>query len=226
MVYKIGISEIDLEAPPGTSILLSGDLFSGKDVFSRQFVVEGLNTGEACIIISTNEAVEKILDDLGNAELQNLSIIDCISSRFGATVELPFSDQIRYVESPVDLSMMMVATNEFLELYSRHKNIKNVRIVLDSLSTLLMYSDLRTIFRFLHVLTTRVKAVGGVCLIVMEEGAHDEIEEKALQQLTQAIIKMIEGKIQIKGFKNTQFDYEIQDGQIVVGGLDNTKKSL
>lgn len=215
MTYSIGIKNITQEIPPGTNVLVLGDLFSGKEILYRQFLVEGLREDEACILISTNETAERILSNLEGINLENLAIIDCVSSRFGTTVELPFSGHIRYVESPVDLTMMMVAATEFLEFFSQ-KNIKKIRLIIDSISTLLMYSDIKTIFRFLHVLTTRVKAVGGVCLLVMEEGAHDVIEINTIQQLTQAVIKMSDGIIQIKGFTNIQFDYEIQNDQIVV----------
>ncbi|AXV38397.1 MAG: hypothetical protein CIT01_09375 [Methanobacterium sp. BRmetb2] len=216
MAYNMGIPKISSDIPPGTNILISGDLFSGKDVFSKKFVTEGLSDGEACIYISTNESAEKILDDLTGLNLENLSIIDCVSSRFGATVELPFSEQIRYVESPVDLTMMMVATNEFMDLYTNNRNIRKIRIVLDSISTLLMYSSLRTIFKFLHVLTTRVKTVGAVCLVLMEEGAHDEIEIKTIQQLMHGLISLNGGDLTIKGFTNLQMKYKIEDGDIII----------
>ncbi|MGC9516275.1 MAG: RAD55 family ATPase [Methanomicrobiales archaeon] len=216
MVYSLGFPAITSKIPPGTNILLSGDLFSGKDIFSKKFITEGLEDGEACIYISTNESAEKILDDLQGSKLENFSIIDCVSSRFGATVELPFSEQIRYVESPVDLTMMMVATNEFLDLYNKQKNIKKIRIVLDSISTLLMYSSLRTIFKFLHVLTTRVKTSGAICMVLMEEGAHDEIEVKTIQQLMHGLINLNGNELKIKGFTNLEMKYSIKNGDIII----------
>lgn len=216
MSYNIGIRKISDEIPDGTNILITGDLFSGKDLFSKKFIMEGLANGEACIYISTNESAEKILDDLKGSKLENFSIIDSVSSRFGATVELPFSEQIRYVESPVDLTMMMVATNEFIDLYKNQRNISKIRIVLDSISTLLMYSSLRTIFKFLHVLTTRVKAEGAVSLVLMEEGAHDEIEIKTIQQLMHGIITLNGQELTIKGFTNLKVKYKLENGEILI----------
>jgi len=216
MSYNIGIKNISEEIPDGTNVLISGDLFSGKDIFSKQFIMEGLDEGEACIYISTNESAEKILDDLAGSKLENFSIIDSVSSRFGATVELPFSEQIRYVESPVDLTMMMVATNEFMDLYTNQRNIRKIRIVLDSISTLLMYSSLRTIFKFLHVLTTRIKAAGAVSLVLMEEGAHDEIEIKTIQQLMHGIITLNGRELTIKGFTNLRVQYKLENGEIII----------
>lgn len=224
MSYTFGIPEISPEIPPGTNILIIGDLFSGKDIFSKKFVIDGLNNNEACIFISTNETVDKILTDLKDSPLDNLGIINCISIQSGVSVEIPFQDQIYYVDSPADLTMIMAAINELLDLFRITKKINKIRIILDSTSTLLMYSNLRTIFKFLHVLTNTIKSTDAISLIVMEEGAHEKIEIKAIQQLTQSIIKMEEGKIQIKGLTNLQFEYKIQNNHIILPNIDDTGK--
>ncbi len=216
MDYSLGITDLPWKIPPSTNIVLSGDIFSGKDVLSRFFIKEGLNNDEACILVSTNDTAEKIVENLDGVRLDNLGIIDCVSSRFGAKIELPFLEQIRYIENPMDLTMIMVALTEFMDLFILHKNIKRVRVVIDSVSTLLMYSNLRTVFKFLHVLTTRVRSSGGVCVFLMEEFAHDDIEVRTIQQLAQGLIKMADNKIIIKGFMNEQMDYELQDDQILI----------
>ena len=210
MDYSLGVEGLMWGIPPGTNMLLSGDLFSGKDLLSRDFLREGLSNDEACILISTNETAE----NLEGTKLDNLCIIDSVSSRFGATVEHPFFEQIRYIESPMDLTMIMVALNDFIDLLHQHKNIKRIRIVLDSVSTLLMYSNLRTVFKFLHVLTTRIRSVGGICMMLMEERAHDDIEIRTVQQLAQGLIMMENNTIQIKGFKNAQVNYELIEDKI------------
>jgi KaiC/GvpD/RAD55 family RecA-like ATPase len=171
-----------------TNIVLSGDLFSGRDIMSHFFIKAGLQNDEACILVSTNDTAEKIVENLEGIKLDNFSIIDCVSSRFGATIELPFFEQIRYIENPMDLTMIMVALNEFMDLFILHKNIKRVRVVIDSVSTLLMYSNLRTVFKFLYVLTTLVKSTEGLCVLLKEELAHDDIEVRTIQQLAQALI--------------------------------------
>jgi KaiC/GvpD/RAD55 family RecA-like ATPase len=216
MDYSMGITNLPWEIPPSTNIILSGDLFSGKDIMSRFFIKEGLKNDEACILVSTNDTAEKIVENLEGFKLDNFSIIDCVSSRFGATIELPFFEQIRYIENPMDLTMIMVALNEFMDLFILHKNIKRIRVVIDSVSTLLMYSNLRTVFKFLHVLTTRVKSFGGVCVLLMEEMAHDDIEVRTIQQLSQGLIRMTNNIIQIKGFMNAQLAYELQEDQILL----------
>lgn len=216
MSYKLGIPKIRAEVPSGTSMLLLGDLFSGKDIFSKQFVSEGLKNGEACILISTNETVGKVLDDLGDVELENLCIINCIPNRFRTSNHTPTPKQVRYADSPADLTMIMTFTMEFLDLFSVNKEIKNIRVILDSVSTLLMYSNLKTVFKFLHVFTNTLIANNCICLLTMEEGAHDEIEIKAIQQLNQAVIRMSDGKIQMKGFAQFESEYEVVDDEIIL----------
>lgn len=216
MDYSIGISNLKWLIPSGTNIILSGDLFSGKDLFYKYFIEKGLKEGEACILVSTNDTAQKILENFDGIKMDNLCIIDCVSSRFGATVEMPFFEQIRYIESPMDLTMIMVALNEFIDNISREKNIKKLRIVFDSVSTLLMYSNLRTVFKFLHVVSTRVKSGGGVCLLLIEEQAHDDMEIKTIQQISQGIINMDSNEIIIRGFKTDRVRYEIVNQHIQI----------
>ncbi|GAB6056183.1 hypothetical protein JCM15415_14990 [Methanobacterium movens] len=216
MDYSIGISNLKWLIPSGTNIILSGDLFSGKDLFYKYFIEKGLEEGEACILVSTNETAQKILENFDGIKMDNLCIIDCVSSRFGATVEMPFFEQIRYIESPMDLTMIMVALNEFIDNVSREKNIKKLRIVFDSVSTLLMYSNLRTVFKFLHVVSTRVRSGGGVSLLLIEEQAHDDMEIKTIQQISQGIINMDSNEIIIRGFKTDRVRYEIVNQHIQI----------
>ncbi|MCK9152479.1 RAD55 family ATPase [Methanobacterium alcaliphilum] len=216
MDYLLGVAGLPWEIPPGSNILLSGDLFSGKEFLSRDFIIEGLKNDEACILISTNETAEKIVENLGKVNLDNLCIVDCVSSKFGSTIEQPFSEQIRYVESPMDLTMIMVALNDFLNVLSNERKIKKIRIVLDSVSTLLMYSNLRTVFKFLHILTTRIRSTGGSNIMLMEERAHDDIEIRTVRQLAQGIINMETNTIQIKGFKTAQAQYELNENKIII----------
>jgi hypothetical protein len=58
-----------------------------------------------------------------------------------------------------------------------------------SLSTLLMYSDLQTVFRFLHVFTGRVQSVDGLGLFAIDDSAHDEQTMNTLKQLFDGIVR-------------------------------------
>jgi len=61
-------------------------------------------------------------------------------------------------------------------------------VLVDSLTTLLLYSNLQTVFRFLHVFTSRVESVDGLGLYTIESTAHDAQALSTLDQLFDATI--------------------------------------
>lgn len=67
-----------------------------------------------------------------------------------------------------------------------------VRLCIDSLSTLLMYSSLQVIFRFIHLLNGRIQAAGGLSIGVVDEGMHDEKTMASLRQLYRAALELKE----------------------------------
>lgn len=217
MNYQFGNPDMELEVPPGTNLLLLGDLFSGKDILCKEFAREALNNGEACIFVSTNDPVEENLEAFKDCDLEFLGVINCISSRSDLAQDFPFADQIHFVDSPTELATIMAYINEFLDLFTG-KNVPGIRIVLDSVSTLLMYSNLKTIFKFLHVLTNNVKSINAVFLMTLEEGIHEKIEISSLQRLNQGFIMMSEGRLEFSGVSKKKFEYETQDNHIIITG--------
>jgi KaiC/GvpD/RAD55 family RecA-like ATPase len=207
----------DMEVAPGTNLLLLGDLFSGKDIFSKDFIKEGLENGEACIFVSTNDPIQDTLEEFKDYDIELLGMINCISSRSDLANDYPHVDQIRFVASPTELASIMAYINEFLDIL-RGREVPGIRIVFDSVSTLLMYSNLKTIYKFLHVLTNTVKSQNAVLLMTMEEGVHDRIEISSLERLSQGLITMAQGQIVFNGFSRRKFDYETEDDRIVITG--------
>jgi hypothetical protein len=55
-----------------------------------------------------------------------------------------------------------------------------------------MYSDLQTVFRFLHVFTGRVQSVDGLGLFSIDSTAHDDQAMNTLKQLFDGIIEVPE----------------------------------
>lgn len=206
-----------IEVPPGTNLMLLGDLFSGKDILCKEFIREGLKNGEACIFVSTNDPIQETVEEFSDYDLEYLGMVNCISSRRDLAPDFAYINQVRFVSSPTELATIMAFINEFLDIL-REKNVTRIRIVLDSVSTLLMYSNLKTIFKFLHVLTNTVKKRNGILLLTMEEGVHDKIEISSLQRLSQGLITMTGGEMEFNGFSRKKFHYEVQDNSIVITG--------
>jgi hypothetical protein len=78
--------------------------------------------------------------------------------------------------------------SEVLEEFYQTRGIDHNRVMLHSLSTLLMYSDLQTVFRFLHVFTGRVQSIDGFGLFSIDSTAHDDQTMNTLKQLFDGII--------------------------------------
>ncbi|AUB60002.1 hypothetical protein BK009_04490 [Methanobacterium subterraneum] len=217
MNYKFGYPDMGIEVPPGTNLMLLGDLFSGKDILSKEFIREGLKNGEACIFVSTSDPILETVEEFSDNDLEYLGMVNCISSRTDLAPDFAYINQVRFVSSPTELATIMAFINEFLDIF-RDKDVKKIRIVFDSVSTLLMYSNLKTLYKFLHVLTNTVKSRNAVLLLTMEEGVHDKIEISSLQRLSQGLITMAEGEIQFNGFSRKKFQYETQDNRIILNG--------
>jgi hypothetical protein len=66
-------------------------------------------------------------------------------------------------------------------------------VLLYSLSTLLMYSNLQTVFRFLHVFTGRIQSADALGVYVIDSTAHDDQTMNTLKQLFDGVIDVEEG---------------------------------
>jgi KaiC/GvpD/RAD55 family RecA-like ATPase len=178
------IKGADLDVPPGSNILVMGDIFSGKDVLARSFLREGLKQKETCIMVTLNDTADKILEDMDVSEGESLYIVDCISSRFGPT-SLP-SENVFFIDNPMNLAHIMVMVEDLIERGGEG----GVRLVIDSVSTLIMYSQIRVVFKFLHMLTAKVRSTGAVGLMLLEDNVHDEMEVRTIQPLFNGTIHL------------------------------------
>ena len=182
--YRLGIGGEEL--PAGTSVMVIGPPMSGKESLLNSIVAEGLASGDAVIIITTQETGESVAGRFQGAE--KLRIIDCMSRPLG--LDAADTPHIKRVSGPMDLTGMGVRVSQFLEEFKG----SNVRLCVVSLSTLLMYSSLQAVFRFMHVLAGRVSVAGALCACAVEEGMHDPQTVSTLKQLFGAVIEIkIEG---------------------------------
>ena len=183
---------LDGEVRPGTNILVSGPPLSGKRSVCLDVLAAGTDAGNGAIVVSTNDEARRILDTLderasGGADAERpVAVIDCKKDAVGTT---PLNDdQVAHVGTPADLTGIGIHFSEFLqEFYSDH-GVERNRVLVHSLSTLLMYSDLQTVFRFLHVFTGRVQSVDGLGLYTIDATAHDDQTMNTLRQLFDGIV--------------------------------------
>ena len=226
--YYLGIPKLD-KVQGGLNIMLIGPPMCGKDIFVNNIVHAGLTNGEGIILVSTREHGEGVLKWFEQSELdiekdrERFGIVDCVSRTLG--MDVSDTQNIKGASSPVDLTGIGVKIGQFFEQFYMRARIQKTRLIINSLSTMLMYSNLQTIFRFLHVFTGRIKVADAVGVYVIESGMHDEQTIATLKQLVDGMIEIKEegAKFFIRtvglGSKLTEWlEYEIEGANIVIKG--------
>ncbi len=194
--YTFGIQELDNAIEgirKGSNILLIGPPMSGKEVILYNIMYNGAAKNDnAVITVTTRESATHILDWFKENNLalplSRIGIVDCVTKTLsGAAVE---NENIKIASSPVDLTGIGVKISQFFEEFFMKKNIQKTQLHINSLSTILMYSNIQTVFRFLHVFTGRIKSAGALGIYVIESGMHDEKSIATLKQLFDGMIEV------------------------------------
>lgn len=229
--YSIGIKVFDdaFEAIKNCSnIILIGPPMNGKETIMNDIIYQGLKAGGSAVIVNTKETGENMIDWFNynhpDIPLESLGIVDCITKTMGVpTIDIA---NIKRASSPADLTDIGVKISQFLEYFRIKKNMQKTTLCINSLSTILMYSNIQTVFRFLHVFTNRVKAAGAIGIYVVEDGMHDEQAITTLKQLCDGMIEVkFENNvnlIRIVGIfpKPTPwFEYEIDKAKLIISNV-------
>jgi hypothetical protein len=97
------------------------------------------------------------------------------------------------VENPADLTTLGIEISElFSTMTSESAGADSTVVCFDSLTTLLQYADLRNAFRFLHVVTGRIKAAGAVGHYHLDPEAHDNQTVATIKGLFDAVVQIDE----------------------------------
>jgi len=194
--YTFGIKELDDAIggiKKGSNIMLIGPPMSQKDVILYNIMYHGTAINEnAVITITTHESATHIIEWFKENKLalpmSRIGIIDCITKSMGG--DISETESIKTASSPVDLTGIGVRISQFFEDFLIKKNIPKIQLHINSLSAILMYSNIQTVFRFMHVFTGRIKTNGGLGIFVMDSGMHDDHTIATLKQLFDGIIEI------------------------------------
>ncbi len=227
--YTLGIKELDDATggiKKGSNIMLIGPPMSGKEAILSHVAYHGAAKNEnAVITVTTRESAANILELFQQNKLtlpmSRIGIVDCVTKTLGGTaVE---TDNIKIASSPVDLTGIGVKISQFFEEFFMKKNIRKIQLHINSLSTILMYSNIQTVFRFLHVFTGRIKSAGALGIYVIESGMHDEQAIATLKQLFDGMIeiksendKNLLRAVGLSSKPTPWFEYEIQGANVKI----------
>lgn len=192
-MYELGSEFNNVSIESGTNVLVAGPPLSGIRKLAFEALAHGARNGEGAVIITTRDSADRVRTDfeaLVPESSVHLGIVDCVTQHQGRSAT--DSDVVKYASSPMDMTGIGIKFSEFVEEFYTERGVRKNRITMDSLSTLLMYSDLQTVFRFMHVLTSRITEADAIGIHVLESTAHEPEEINTLKQLFDGIVEVSE----------------------------------
>lgn len=210
--------------------MITGAPLCGKKALGMKILSCGLETEEGVIYISTSQTAEEIRSYWLNYGLKScweekgqVKFVDCYSKMIG--VQCGDTSSIRRIPSALDFTKLTVTVAELCSNYLLKKI--SARLILDSLSSLLIYSSPRTVMRFLHIFTGKLRRQNVLSFFLVEEGTHDEATFNLLKTYSNGVIKMNERAktIQLTGFvrnKRKSISYEVTEKNVILKELQQT----
>jgi len=197
---------------PGTNLLVSGPSIPEKSDFVDSVISEGTSSDDGIIYVTTKTSADGILGKYENYDKDRFSVVDCVSKKQGVG-EIQETQTVRFASSPEDMTGIGIEVSNLLDRFWGELGIERSRACLESVSTLLMYSDLETVFRFLHVFTGRIRSVDGLGVFVIESDMHEEKDYSTLQQLFDGTVEFDDdGRFRVAGSPEASTDWmEFED---------------
>jgi KaiC/GvpD/RAD55 family RecA-like ATPase len=181
--------------PAGTTLLVAGPAMTGKEPLVMSLLKDGARSGEGAVVVSTNDKagdiVAKFREDVPEIGESQLGVVDCRGD--GSEGGRPSGAYVHHVSSPGDLTGIGIGITKALE--GLHKSgYEGGRLALVSLSTMLTYTDKKTVFKFCHVLSSRLDAADYVGVFTIDTGAHDEQTIQVIKQAFDGLVEVREGQ--------------------------------
>ncbi len=204
MLAKTGIDRLDELLKGGiplkSNVLIYAPPFIGKEIILKRFALSGLENGERIIFVLTDTSFSDMRKDMrkldANYEKYEKDGMVKYIDVYSQSVELKESDEaVTFIDSPVNRERIASSI-----IQAQRENAGSSRIIFDSLSTLIVYSDAKAVFRFLQVLSGISKRMGATSLFSMTRGMHEEIEVQTIKHLMDGVIEMREegGRMQLR----------------------------
>lgn len=179
------------DLPAGTNVLVTGPAMTGKKSLAIQLLAAGHEEGDGILCVTTKDNAASLLDEfeaqIPSLDRDRVGIVNCSGSDAQETIEAISTES---VSSPGDLTGISIGTAKLLQQF-RDRDVSTVRHGLVSLSTLLQYLELDTVFKFLHVYTARIEDTGGLGIFTLESGAHDP-------QIVNTIVSEFDGALELR----------------------------
>ena len=236
--YETGIPAIDGEyggLRAATNILLLAPPLSYAELLACR--IASPQPGEWAVAISTDERASDVIGSFRRfgAARGRIGIIDAVTKSSVPT--LRDTARAKFVTSPLDLTSMGIKFSRMVEDMWKEGVMADppgpmpppIRLCFNSVSTVLMYARLEVTFKFLHVITNRVKKLEGIGIYVLNSESFDEQTVSTIKQLMNMVVEVRtdDGRqaverdfrvIGIHGRTTPWIRYFYEDGNLTVEG--------
>lgn len=173
----------------GENVVVSGPPMAGKSAFVADVLAAASRDDRDGLLVTSTRSPGRLLSQRPAGD-GRIGVVDCTPGETGAAGE-----RVTTVGSPGDLTGLSMPISEFIE------GVERPVLALDSLSTLLMYAERSAVFKFLSVLTTQVRANGGLGLFTFDAESHDERALRTFEQLFdgRVALRRDEGDVGVDG---------------------------
>ncbi|MGQ9721493.1 MAG: RAD55 family ATPase [Candidatus Jordarchaeum sp.] len=213
-----GLDELlDHGLRPGSLCIIVGEPLCGKEILVKEFFYKGLEGGESGIYITTNNFAEDIYNEMGEfgwdlskygkGEKVAYKIIDAYSQTVNPNVE--DTSTVLYVPAATDLAGLSSKIVEAITTLTG--NFEKLRVVLDSLSSIITFINPSAAIRFLSFLKARIRIVKGVFISLLESELTEKTIMVQILQLADVIMEIQGNEIHVRhrGKASTKGEFKI-----------------
>jgi len=169
------------------SYMLLGPIGSGKTTYAEAFLAEGLSLGFPSVFVTTDVSPRVIRNDMSRhgwpvEECENngqLVFIDGYSERMGA----PKTGRAHTLSKVDDISELGIVLSEVLD------DLVCARVIVDSLSTLILNSSATKMPGSVQRISGRVTQNSHSIMFILEDGVHDEKTYATFSYLVDAVLR-------------------------------------
>jgi KaiC/GvpD/RAD55 family RecA-like ATPase len=192
-----GQTILDDVLPEGTrdgNFLITGPILSGRQAAAYEILAVADAVGGQPFCVTTKDSAATIRDTFetyrtAGDDGHELLVIEATGN---STERTAIDEHTVSVSSPADLTGIGIAVTEALASLPEAQR-DGARVYVNNLSTLLMYSDFKRVYRFVHSLNHHLGDVNGSSIQMISDAALDKHDAKALFQLFDTIVQFRAG---------------------------------
>lgn len=164
------------DLPADATLVIAGPPMTGKYELMLKILVH--YTDEA-ILISTKNSASRLIDDVdevtSHTSYGRVGILECVAQPNG--IDENETALIKRTGSPDNLTRIGVKFTELFEQFYDEDADTHVGVGIHSLSQLLMHSELKNVYQFLHVLISQVRSADWLCVAVLDTTVGEETQQ-------------------------------------------------